>query len=235
MQAILDESLALVRTQQPRRSFLDLPGEIRNIIYDILARSDCLEVFDTYRQIPLEAAAASADWITFRALVNYWLLGAHQMRAIPVPGTATELIQDICIRINMSSGRAYRGQKVLYCPRVIEYFGGSEIARNQFSVVLGFLDLLINRHPIGMTLGEQDVLKSIRTLTGFESLMIRIDSYPTWSSRLKEWRQRRDILFEEMQEFLEPALGPGRLLMPYHLYESYSGLCFAPLSFVRGE
>lgn len=231
-------SVAASTTSRVRgpRDFLDLPGEIRTLIYDELARHGELGMFSTCRQVRNEAAAVSGDNIWFDVSIEYWKFGECSTDHIPALGRATPYIQDVRLTINMDNYRDGARGRVPYCPRRIEFFGGSDIPRGRCYITLDYMETFMCYFPEKTKgLAEYEVYKSLGTLTGFEYLMIRIESTPLWDLTFKGWKERKLKKLEEIKEVLEQTLGPCDQFEEDYMHGRNLCLDFEPLEYVRGD
>lgn len=126
------------------------------------------------------------------------------------------MIQDLVLRINLGGSDAR-----IYHPRVIEYFGGSDIPRKSCKV---FLDYGCYGH-IPNELSKSALFQALRTLTGFKDLTIQISK--SRHSTVDIPKSNRDW-YDSVLRALNFALGPGS----YQINEPDCCLELHPLAFV---
>ena len=212
--------------------FLDLPGEIRNMIYEDLSASRELHLFNTLRQIRIEAASISSEFLGFELKLEHWSsFDNPKLDRIPALGIATAYVQNMLLTVDMDSRYRLRAETP-HCPRGIEYLGGSDISRNECHVTLDYMGYFLThwwfRELIGV--GEMEVFKALRTLTGFTRLTAHVDSNWVLEDFYNGYRWAGIEKFEQIREALEPVLRPATWIeTSRHLKH----LEFRPLEFIQ--
>ena len=185
--------------------FLNLPGEIRNLIYSIVLKSrdeilffTCKHsLFRTCKQIRTEGLPR--DFLVF--LRDRCSSFPRPSRS-PVPNptlSATDQIQNLHIIINCgrSTGEPHETDN----PYLLEYFRGNNITRASCTVTLAF-----------QRAGNMPVtfppLQSLKKLTSFNRLRIRLVFNPfdlPFETRVSREERDREVAVECLSEALGPA------------------------------
>ena len=180
-----------IPSPKPTPSFLDLPGELRNQIYASAPTKDLLPLFQTCKQIRREGLP--------RMFVLYIGSWAHPS-PLPSPRRpATELIQNLCLYINLTDRRVRA-----YPPKVIATaFGGNAIIRENCHL---FLDFGRNDH-IAKDIGKTELFESLRSLTGFKMVMVEVQftryEMPRILRRLPGYADGEDALNAQKEMILK--------------------------------
>lgn len=183
------------------RGFLDLPGEIRNTVYEYLAKAGHLEIFSTSKFVRHEGVAIVSKYRTFVACAELESWNAQ----LPASGTATAFIQRLCLNVDMNPNLWVKGS-IWSIPRFAEYFGGSHTRRVSCEVILTYSAFQTT------SLSEHHILETLGSLTGFRNLVIRLpylepaDSAQTFEEIRRNWSLRLDLEYILSRTTLDSAM-----------------------------
>ncbi|KAL6714786.1 hypothetical protein ACLMJK_007046 [Lecanora helva] len=205
--------------------FLDLPGEVRHLIYDYLRDewwwndwyqgqdlqilSTCRTIRDeasyflqTYPYRPAMRAVTASRRCHTSPLASYLALG---------PAAASPLVQNLDLQISLIKKRRSLDQRLsAYYERAIEHFAGSNVARRQVKI-----RLLCLAPPPDLNPEHRDnVIQLLRKFTNVRRLCIRLDHFPKRDFRHLDsednfyltWKDKRFMILAIL-DALEPKLG----------------------------
>ena len=167
--------------------FLDLPGEIRNQIYEEVAATKDFALFSTSKQVHEEGLPRA-----FRIYFNYDEEYHPEPRYPTYKIKATPLIQDLIIQLNYSDDKA--GNYI--DPAEFEYFGVNNIIRELCVVVFDCNepgDIVRNHY-------EWDI-RALGTLTNFKRLGVKLTYSEPWvldGDAEEEIAKDFELIFEEL-------------------------------------
>ena len=181
-------------------NFLDLPAEIRCMIYSQVASPSNLALFNTSKFVRNEGALSVSQTVSF-----------FISQSIPTSQKATPLIQDTILWLSIAPAATETG---LWR---IGYLGGSEITRTSCNIFLVYPLVHITED----LLASNAIIQALKTLVGFQTLFIRVSSAGTGCC----YR-----FLKKLEEELAPSLGAGVFLgekegkigSPYLKFTPYS-------------
>ena len=198
-------------------NFLDLPAEIRSLIYAQVATppkppNHHLALFNTSKFIRKEAALAASQQV-------YFFLS----ESISTSRKATPFVQNTLFWLSIALVAPKTVQTGLWRLR---YLSGSEISRGSCSIVLNYGHVVTKNF-----LKTNAIIQALKNLTGFRSLFIYIKPMITRESRSHH---------QDLGEELAPSLGEALFSQEEDKEDSRSnlGLCtpylkFKPYSFYQ--
>ncbi len=175
-------------TPNGSRTFFDLPGEVRNLIYKELRDH---AIFRASKSARREGPPSLA-----RIKIGYE--SAEWLYPLPPYSTATEAIQNVRISVRTSENLNQVENFGL-----IEYFGGSDITRESCQITLD-----LTNHPVSVaSQSNKTLFRALRTLVGFKMVMVTlfemyIGSWDDFCPAASEAQRIR----EELERVLGPAV-----------------------------
>lgn len=211
--------------------FLKLPAEIRNQIYDNVAyfnKYDYLNLFSTSKQMRNEGAEVSARHCRFRLWLGWG--NGFPKRHLPkatLDLKATAVMQNVFLMIRLSGGedfwRCSQPRSLDY--NLIGYFRRSQVMRESCQIFLEFGD----KGYLSTTCASTTLFKTIRQLTSFRSVTIKISYDPIWKSDnhpMVNYIRNANLYAQRVKVALEPAWGPA--IFAKERYEGGQKLLFHP-------
>ena len=160
-------------------NFLDLPAEIRCMIYSQVASPSNLALFNTSKFVRNEGALSVSQTVSF-----------FISQSIPTPQKATPLIQDTILWLSIVPAATETG---LWR---INYLSGSEITRTSCNIFL----IYSIAHITEDLLASNAIIQALKTLIGFQTLFIHVSGVGKGGCYK---------FFKKLEVELAPSLGAG--------------------------
>ena len=206
-------------------AFLNLPRELRDIVYTYLIQAGHLSILRASKPLSKEALAIMPRVATHRIDLGSWNLSrasislTNTMRLHRLRLTAPYYIQNLDIRFDLVRRKGTQAEWGL-----IRSFSGDQIARRScnITILFGVLGPLFRR-PDFKGPEEDAACKVIASLTGFKTLTLKLEYRKNerreaeilrFLGQLSETTDPDDKLLKDYKEisgFLAKSLGPAKL------------------------